>query len=438
MEIAVVVNTAVAYIELFVFLLLVARVLYQPSEMLGCVIYAYVCQIINYKFVGGIAWFAISGVTLYPGDFVVALMILVLMARGLRIRAQAFTLLFAVFLVMALQAAVRGLMLCGFSSEFFGDLRRFLYFGVALLYFAVIPLPVIDEKFWKKMDRIFWLITIYMWVILIFYFAGFPLGDRASTRPLLADYAIVYATFVAIRWYRDLILSKTPKLTMTTLLFTATLILNRFNTTWASLAIAVLILLLSRAWDKNHRPLTLAFYLQILLMIAVAFVAMRYAGYLSEQLQETTEKFNAGQDNTFSARIELWQSLMEFVHGHHAWIGYPFGNGYHAMYRGIEWLVSPHNGYIETLLRTGYIGLTALLASMVNLINHAFRKRNILPIMICAACMTFWVGYSLTLEQGVLIGICIQMVFRGNPHDQLAGVRPLPNQSVPAGKKDTE
>lgn len=436
MDIAVVINTAVAYLELFFFLLLLARVFYHSVGMLDCVIYAYVCQIFNYKFLGGIPWFAVSGVKIFPGDFLLVTMLLLMMARGFGFRSQLHTLLFSVFLIMALQAAVRGFLLCGFSSEFLGDLRKFLYFGVAVLYFSVMPLPTMDEKFWKKMDTVFWCITVYMWIVLVFYFAGFPLGDRASVRPLLADYAIVYTVFVAVRWYRDLILSQTPKLSMTTLLFTATLILNRFNTTWAALAVAVLILLIARAWDKNHRPLTLPFYMQIALMAVVAFVVMRYGGFVSEQLVETTEKFNANRENTFSSRIELWQALMGTVHGHHAWIGYPFGNGFHAIYRGSQWQATPHNGYIETLLRTGYPGLVALVTSMITVIGRAFRKRNILPIMICAACMTFWVGYSLTLEQGVLIGICVQAVFRRNPYDQLAGVRPLQKQSLPTGQKN--
>ena len=422
----IVIRTIIAYSELAVYMMLAVHVLYRSSEMLKCVIYSYVCQVFNYKFIGGLPWLAISGINLYPGDFVVLLMLLVLLVRGCRIRVHLFSVSLSVFLLMSLQAAGRGLICFGLSSEFLGDLRKFLYFGLAIMYFAVMPLPSMDEQFWKKKNAVFWCVTIYMWVVLVFFLVfKFPLGDRAASRPLLADQAIVYTAFLAILWYRDLILSPIPKLSAMTLLFTATLILNRFNTTWASLAVAILILLVARAWDRKYRPLTSMFYIQITFMIIIAIVVMRYGGYVSEQLTETAGKFDVNQNNTFSARVELWQGLMEFVHGHYAWIGYPFGNGFHAMYRGSEWQATPHNGYIETLLRTGYIGVVAIVMSMLSIMLRALKRQNILPIMICAACMTFWVGYSLTLEQGVLIGICAQVVFRRDSYDRLADLHPL-------------
>ena len=407
-------SAALGYLELALFFAFVVRTLYRSDCMIECVIYSYVCQIINYKLVGSVPWLTVVGVTLYPGDFVVALMLLILIVRGIQLNRRLFTIFFAIFMVMAIQSMVRGGMTFGISSAFLGDLRKYLYFIVCILYFWLMPMKKMDQTFWKGLNILFWCITVYMWIILIFYYAGYPLGERANQRPLLADYAIIYTIYIAVRWYQDLVLSQKPKLSFTTLLFTATLILNRFNTTWTALAVAVGILMIGRFWTRDHQKFEPRFYLQVVVMIAGAFFLMHNAGGVTESLVETSNKFDANQENTFSSRIELWKSLLTLVKGHYAWIGYPFGTGFHATYRGDKWQATPHNGYLETLLRTGYIGVMAMLASMILLLKRAIQKKNLLPIMICAACMTYWVSYSLTLEQGALIGICAQMVLVEN------------------------
>ena len=333
-----------------------------------------------------------------------------MIVRSVRLDRKLYTFLMAVFVVMIVQSALRGVMVFGVVSEFLSDLRKYLYFIVAILYFWKMPFKRMDDEFWKKLEIIFWCITIYMWVIMAFYFAGHPLGERASQRPLLADYAIVYTIYLAIRWYQDMVLKKSGKISRTTLVFTVTLIFNRFNTTWASLGVAVGVLLLGRLWDKNHGKISNIFYIQLAAVILGAVYFMRFGNDVTEALIETTEKFDASQDNTFSSRIELWKSLMTFVKGHYAVIGYPFGSGFHAIYRGSKWQVSPHNGYLEVLLRSGYIGLAALVGSMITIITKALRQHMILPVMILATCMTYWISYSLTLEQGVFIGLCVRAV----------------------------
>lgn len=405
-------NTFLAYGELFVFILFAARALYQSKNMIDCVLFAYICQIINYKLVGGIPWFAIGGISLYAQDFLIALMVVVLLVRGVPLRQKAFSFYLGIFFIMTLQGAIRGFVVFGPSSEWLADMRRFFAFSIAILYFWAMPIKEMDEAFWKKLDRIFWGITIYMWVVMVFYFIGHPIGETASVRPLLADYAIVYTLYLAVRWYRELIIKEVPELSITTMLFTATLILNRFNTTWVALGAAVIVMMLARPRDRKHRPMPAKFYFQIMLFVLVAVLVVRYGGSISRALIETSEKFDVNQNNTFSSRIELWQSMITFVHGLPAVIGYPFGSGFHAEYRKTVWEATPHNGYLEMVLRVGMIGLVTAILSMFSVITRALRHRVILPAMLCVACMVYWIGYSITLEQGVVIGLCAQAVFR--------------------------
>ena len=420
---SVVLNTFLAYSELFIFALFTAGALYDSKNMIDCVIFAYIAQILNYKLVGGIPWFAVGGIALYPQDFLIVLMVVVLLVRGMPLQQKVFSFYITVLLLMALQGALRGFVIFGPSSEWFADMRRFFTFGIAILYFWSMPIRDFDRAFWHKLEYVFWGVTVYMWIVMFFYFIGHPIGETANTRPLLADYAIVYTLYLSIRWYRELILAEIPKLSLTTLLFTATLILNRFNTTWVALAAAVILMLLVRPRDRRHRPLPAKFYFQVLAFGVIAYLVLRYGGNVSKELIESSEKFDISKKNTFSSRIELWQGMLGLIHGLPAGIGYPFGSGFHVPFHNVIWVATPHNGYLEMALRIGCIGLFAVVAGMFSVIVRALRHRIILPAVLCAVCMVYWIGYSITLEQGVIIGICARIVFRRVQNEELVFLR---------------
>lgn len=401
---------ALGLCELCIFLYLTNRTLRDSDNIIYNILFCYLCQILNYKLVGSLAWISF-GVNLYPSDCTILLMIFIWAVKGMKIKKRLYMGLVGIFIIMAGQAAIRGLMTFGMSSEFWGDLRKFLYFGMSIVYFFNVPIKQPLSNFERNIYRVFNCLTIYTLVTLAFYFAGISLGERASERPLLADYAIIYAAFTAYNWYKDLVLSDKPEISLRTIIYTVTLILNRFNTTWVALLASVAILVISRVRDKNSSLLSKKFYIQVAIIAALVVVFISSDNVIMDRLLESSSKFNTSENNTFSSRIELWQSMMSFVKGHYALIGYPFGSGFHAYYRGDYWQFSPHNGYIESLLRTGYIGVVALVISMFAIIRQAFVKRNILPIMLCAMFMTFWMAYSLTFEQGVIIGLCAYYIF---------------------------
>lgn len=412
---------ALGLLELCIFLYLTNKTLKDSDNIVYNILFCYLCQILNYKLVGNLAWISF-GVNLYPSDCTILLMIFIWIVKGMKIKKRLYMGLVGVFLIMAGQAAIRGLMTFGMSSEFWGDLRKFLYFGMSILYFYNVPIKRPLRSFERNVYRVFNFLTIYALIILAFYFAGVPLGERANERPLLADFAIIYAAFAAYNWYKDLILSDKPEISMKTILYTITLILNRFNTTWVALMVSLGVLIISRVRDKNSTTLSKKFYFQVAIIAILVGIFTSSNNVIMDRLLESSAKFDTSENNTFSSRIELWQSMMNFVKGHYALIGYPFGSGFHAYYRGGYWQATPHNGYLESLLRTGYIGVVALVLSMITIIKQAFAKRNILPIMLCAICMMFWGAYSLTFEQGVIIGLCAQYIFRREYEHELGNV----------------
>lgn len=416
-------TTLIGLGEFSVFIFLAQRALRDTDKIIDNLIYMYLCNMFNYILFVSVPWLNI-GFSLYASDCTILLLLLIILAKKVPIKKRWTTLWVSVLLMMAIASAIRGLMRFGFSSDFFADLRKYLYFIIAVIYAATIPIKREWRYFEKKLDKLYWFLTLYSLVILAFYFAGMPLGERSSNRPLISDIAIVYAAYIAIKWYEDLLLSERVSIRWSTVLFTITLILNRFNTTWVALLVSILIMVLMRSFDKNKKQLNTSIYIQLIALILFGAVFLKVFGESSvvNSLQTTMSKFDASQDNTFSSRLELWGSMMATAKGISALIGYPFGNGFYVIYRGGLWQTIPHNGYIETLLRLGYIGLFALVAYMVTLIINAIKRKSVLPIMLCAVCMVYWYSYQLTLEQGIIIGTCSQFLFRWREEYELDNI----------------
>lgn len=416
---------AIGFLELCIFLYFAQKSLKDQNRIINNVIYSYLIEILNYKLFGSVPWISV-GINLYANDFTVILLLMIIIHnKWFSIHKRQHSLWFSVFILMVVQSCIRGIVSFGFSSDFFADLRKYLYFGVAVVFFSSVNFTNEWIYYKRKLDKLFWFLTIYTGVLLLFYFMGMPLGTRGAERPLLADYAIIYAAYTAVKWYEDLIVSEKPKITLSTLVFTVTLILNRFNTTWVALAVAILILALFRWVDINSEKIGIKTVGQIALIVVVALLFIRFMSnsVVFSKLTSSLDKFNLSEDNTFTSRLEFWSSMMATATGIYAVIGYPFGNGFYVNYRGGIWQTIPHNGYIETLLRTGYVGVIALVISMIVLFINAMRKKNILIVMLCAICMVYWYAYQLTFEQGIIIGLCVQMAYRRSSYENEAGIR---------------
>lgn len=405
-------TTLFGLVELCVFLYFAKKVLYDRDYMLESVMYCFVCEIFNYKLFGSLAWLNI-GISLYPSDFLIMLMAIILLIGHYMIPKRGYAMAMLLFIVLAVQSALRGMLSNGLNSEFFADLRKYLYFSVAAIYMFCVPIRKTREFYERILDRTFNLLTIYAIVIMTFYFLGMPLGERGATRPLLAVYAIIYAAYTAYKWYKDLFLSHRGKISASTVIYTIVLILNRFNTTWVALGVALGIMFLFGFWDSCGEYLSWKFWVQLVAIAGATmlFVIVFSKSAIMRDMSIFFQKFDTTKENTFTGRMKVWDACLATVKGLPAVIGFPFGSGFYVRYGNSLWQTIPHNGYIETLMRTGYIGIIVLVLAVCCIIIRAFIKRKILPIMLCAVCLVFWYSYELTLEQGLLIGGCAQYVY---------------------------
>lgn len=410
---------AVGILELTIFLYLAYRSIKKPSGIVDVAIYNYICEIINSKLWGSVSWLNI-GINLYSGDFFVLLLLFIMLARKrLTVKKNIAVISIFIFMVMALRSAIAGAFSFGMSSLYIGDTRKYLYFWVSLCFFSVSKIRYDWYRIEKKLDKLFLIVTIYIAFCLLVHYAGIPFGYFSDDRPLLSDYAIIYAIYIGYRWYRELILKKNLSISLSTVIYTVMLILNRYNTTWVALSGAVVVIILGRRLDKNSLRLGFKFWREVLVIViggVLLFNVLQNTNVMGE-LNSNLSKFDISGNNTLTSRIEVWQAILATYKGYAAFIGYPFGNGYHVLFRGIPWQYQPHNGYIELIGRTGIIGLACIIIIVIWIIKRSLKDKVLWPIALVVPMLIYWGAYSITLEQGILIGICLNSLFRESSNE---------------------
>ena len=116
-------------------------------------------------------------------------------------------------------------------------------------------------------------------------------------------------------------------------------------------------------------------------------------------------------------RLEGWSELVDaWSHNPTDWaIGQPVGSSFARVVEGSETTSHPHNFYIEMLLRTGVVGLLALIALTAGLLRALWRMPSrdagllgldVLPALVAMQLVWFltWVPGS---EQGIVTGLAI-------------------------------
>lgn len=396
----------IGFLELVVFVYLAYRTFVRIDSIVNLVIVNYIFQIFNHRFFGDIPLLSI-GFDLYSSDLLALFLLVLVFYNKVALRKNWFTYFWIFLLLFVIQSLIRGIVAYGFTSNFFGDLRKYFYFTVAVLFFSYTSINNDLNEYVRKIDLLFVFVCSYIWIGVLMFSFGVRLGMfEDASRPLSADQAIILAFYCVYKWYNDIVVNK--KIKFTTIFFTFSLIVNRFNTTWVSLAVALLIILLLNRMDFNYRPITTHLAAQIFIFIisAIILVTIASSTMVLQNVVNNFDKFDVSGTNTFSNRIELWRYLLEHFSIKDWLIGRPFGGGTGVYYQGSLWEYTIHNGYLELLLRTGFFGLASCLGLLYLVCKRAYKLKTILPIALCFACLTYWVGYNITFEIGMLIGFC--------------------------------
>ena len=356
-----------------------------------------------------------GGVQVYVTDMVAALVVGAAVLRLLRLRDftryQRWLLLLGLLLLVSL---VRGVAAFGMQPSI-ADFRLYLFFAGVAVYFATFP-P--SDRLYDRIGRIWLAMTIPMMLLVclrwLAVFAGIDLGvpaekfgSDAAIRVIDGpfNFFLAHAFVLTIpawlrgeqeRWIRW----------VSVLLLLFVLVLNR-RTVWLAIVVGVAIVML-RDRRLGRRALLL-----VALGAVMTVVAFVWLGGLQEGSEPVVE---SGSGN-LTWRVQGWEALVEaWSHSSTDWaVGQPVGSGFARQVAGLETNVHPHNFYIEIMIRTGVVGLLALLALTVGLLRALWRTPTrdagllgpgILPALLAMQIVWFltWVPGN---EQGLVTGLGI-------------------------------
>jgi O-Antigen ligase len=332
---------------------------------------------------------------------------------------------------------IRGVMAFGPQSSI-NDFRQYLFFAGVALYFATFPPSV---NLYDRIGRIWLLMTIPMMVLVclrwLAVFAGIDLGVPAEKFGADAAIRVIdgpYAFFLACAfvltipaWLRGERAGWNRWMSIALLLFV--LVLNR-RTVWLAVLVGVAVVSIR---DRRLGPRAIALVTLGAVVTAIGFVALG-------GLQEGPQPLIKSGSGNLGWRVQGWSELVGAWSGNLTdWVvGEPFGSSFARRIAGDTVNTHPHNFYIETMIRTGFAGLLALIALTAGLLRALWHtgardtgllSPGVIPALLAMQIVWFmtWVPGS---EQGMVTGIAAALAAAQSWSRKSLGLPMAPNGST--------
>ena len=245
-----------------------------------------------------------------------------------------------------------------------------------------------------------------------------PNGSFISSRPLDGEQAVVVAAaflFEARRWSG----SRRGLLPLTA--FTIAIVISQQRTVWIALicALAVLAPLVSIKYTARALVGAAGVAAMGLLVLAATSSADRFESDLKTSISSVSLTSGTGGDRADTSRVLISQAFHEGAPT--VILGSPFGSGYarEAEANRLE-NFNPHNAYTQTFLRTGLIGLLAVVGLLGAMLRPGVRAFGRLQPALVTLIAVFSLGYPFPLELAPVIGALLvrEPSLDGRPRDR--------------------
>ena len=367
-----------------------------------------------------------GGIRVELHDVVFAFLLGAAVLRLLRMRRFTALQRWVVLLgIMLLVSVVRGMTAFGIVASV-AEFRIYLAFATGVLYFATFrPSAALTDRIgriWLAMSIPMMILVCLRWMDnLAGIDLGVPeeqLGADAAVRVLNGPYTffLAHAAILTVPFWRmrDQRARKLTRLGALLMLFV--LLLNR-RTVWLAVLVGIAVVML-RDRRLGRRA--------VLLVAAAAIVT---GGILFLAAPETGPERapfaqSATSTGTLKWRVEGWSALVTtWSENPTSWlVGQPFGSGFGRRAGELGQQSDPHNFYITTLLRTGVVGLIALVALTGGLLRilwpnpprpnppegEGLLSPRVFPALL-AMQLVWFVTWIPGMEQGIITGLAVAL-----------------------------
>lgn len=302
------------------------------------------------------------------------------------------------------------------SANFLADTRKFIFFIIAMAtVYSVMRKDkwiISKEKVLIYMNRFANVVisyTLIIWLIdLLFGINSLPgqknglLSDGGSTfRIIHPQQVLIIAFYTLYCLNRDLKYKHT--ISVRTLLLTGVVLLMQWRTVVAAFLLGFALILYFRL--IKEKGLTIKFLKGLFILVIIGGVVTGFSGG-SQIVSMITNLFKSFSNiskgrGTFATRTYIWEMLLNSLTGINKLIGRPFGAGQEE---GVTWVASAHSGYVDYIMVTGYIGVSALIVFCLYLLVQFFKRKLWLQVALMVTLMVFWYGYGFAIEQGAVLG----------------------------------
>lgn len=352
---------------------------------------------------GALVAIPLGFITITSSDIAFLLLLFYFLKRGV-LKRRIESVYISVIMLLIIGSTIFGLLEFGLVKEWQSDLRCFMKFFVPILYGIECEYDLENLELYETyLHKSMFLFSIFYWIMLPVNV--FVLGK--GWKFIGSDTSILIACYALYRLHREVTIEK--KIGCGTLSYILMVIVQQHNSVWVSFFVGLAYIIL---FDIGKTIiLQRRLFLSTIAIAIIGSVGFIYAAqsFIGEQFVTTIDKFNqingSAEYGSFSTRMEVWQGCLDSLEGTQ-WIwGKNFGSGYHVKWLFGIWDTSPHSGYIETIMRLGIIGTVSLLVLCMLLILRLFKIRCHMGVAILLCLMIYWIPYSFTIEQGIIIGI---------------------------------
>jgi len=373
-------------------------------------------------------------------DVIATLVLCAAFARLLRMRRlgayQRWLVLFIILLVLSL---VRGVIAFGIQTSV-SNFRLMEFWIAAAVYFAtVVPSPLVYNRIanlWVWMTVPLMAIVLARWLAV---FAGIDVGvprerfgSDAAIRVLNGPYTFFLAQGFILTlpfWRQD---KGARSIRIVGILLLVFVVLLDRRTAWLAL-IAGIITLMFHDRRLGRRA---GWAVVTVLGVVIGVYSILRTSTTSEPIAQA-----ASATGSVTWRMEGWAALLsQWARSPANWFtGEPFGASFFRVIEGSEVVSGPHNFYIEILMRTGVLGLLALLALTIGLLaatwHTSAEDAGVFGSGVVAALLMmqliWFMAWVPGIEQGIVTGIAISLTARQTNY------RP-PHPAVgPVGRRST-